>query len=79
MVPHFAITYTDLAVLVRAPDDNLVGLVNDSYEGATYMDTPHAYIVMQLNFARSFELTKDAGAPYVHDPLLCDSCARMPR
>ena len=79
MVPHLAVTDADLAVLVRSPDDNLVGLVDDSDESAANVDTPNAYIVVQFDFAGSFELTEDARTPYVHDTLLSDSCACMPR
>ena len=78
MVPLFTVSNADLAVLVRPPDNYLVLLIDDSDESAADMDTPDTYVVVQLDFPRSFELTKDARAPYVHHSLLSNSCARMP-
>ena len=78
MVPHLAITDTDFAVRVGAPDDDLVVLVEDDYEGAAHGHALNPDVVLQFDFARPLKLTEDGGAPHVHDALVGDGGAGVP-
>ena len=61
-----------------APDHKLIVLIDNDKEGASYIDTLDPDIVLQFHFTRSFELTKNAGAPHVHNTFICDSRTGMP-
>ena len=78
MISDFAISHADLAVWIMTPDYKLIVLIDNHKEWAADIDTLHPDIVLQFHFTWSFELTKDAGTPYVHNAFICDSCATMP-
>ena len=60
------------------PDYKFIVLIDNYKEGAADIDTLHSDIVLQFHFTGSFELTKYASTPYIHDAFICDSCAGMP-
>ena len=53
-------------------------MIYDDDEGATNDDTLNLDIILELHFARSFEFSKNACTPDIHDSLLSDGSTGVP-
>ena len=78
MIPDFTVADSYFTVGVGAPHHNLGVLVDNDDEGATNVHALNLDIVLQFDFARPLELSENAGAPDIHDSLLCNCSTSMP-
>ena len=78
MVPDLAIADSDFTIWIWTPNNYLVVLIDNDDERASNIDTLNTYVVLKFDFARAFELSKNTGAPHIHDSLFSDGSACMP-